>query len=551
MVHCSANAPYSYITYEQNKSMTLKDILMRGYFPKELPNPFTSASFASVVTSSNTTLPDQYIFNRHKRNNGGLSNSKPAKYSLGRGKLLRRSLSVPNPVNQHALALEIYENWSALQPNIGGTPLSSTQPVLASTGRAIQGAYSQGLRPIASARTRRNNRYILKTDISRFYHSIYTHSIPWAIHTKKVGKADRSFKHLGNRLDSLVRMGQDQQTVGIPIGPDTSLVIAEILMQACDRELLGQFSTIKGHRFIDDYELGFRTRTEAEHAYHILESLLAEYELALNPKKTEIIELPTVLDSLWRGQLSQQEFRQAEQAQRTDLINYFNLSFHLSCQYPDDSVIQYAVARIRTIDIKPGNWSLLCTLLLNCAIPEPACLQYVLAIIVDRVNKGAICPTADLEEALNIIISEHATINHTSEVAWALWACLALGIKIQSESSQKLEGCDNPFVALLALHANSVGIIEGGLNPALWATYMKQESLYDENWLLAYEANIKGWLPSLDGEDYVLEDPNFSLLKELGVSFYDVTAAVPPEPTSLVPSPKVSSSIRTGAGGYF
>lgn len=531
--------------------MTIKDILRRGYFPKELPNPFSSASFASAVTSSSITLPSQYVFNRHIRNTGGLPISKPAKYSLGRGGLLRRALSVPNPVNQYALTAEIHDNWSDLQTSIGGTSLSATQPVMASTGRAIQGAYAQRFRPVAAARTRRNNRYILKTDISRFYHSIYTHSIPWALHTKAVGKAERGFIHLGNRLDSLIRTGQDQQTVGISIGPDTSLVVAEILMQACDKEVLRRFSVIKGHRYIDDYELGFRTRTDAENAYHTLESLLSEYELALNPKKTEIIELPTTLESLWQSQLSQQKFRQAEKAQVTDLIDYFNLAFHLHLQYPDDSVLQYAVARVRKLSVRSENWPLFCTLLLDCAIPEPACLQYVLEIIVDRVNNGADCPSEDLEEALNVIIFEHAAINHTSEVASALWACLALNIKIQSQSAQQLKSCDNPFVAMLSLHANATGIIEGGIDPALWATYMKKESLYDENWILAYEANVKNWLPSLEGEDYVGDDPNFACLKAAGVSFYDTTAAVPPEPAAPVPTPRVSSSILTGAGFYF
>lgn len=529
----------------------IKDILTRGYLPKELPNPFTSSSFADVVTASNATLPSQYKFNRHTRNTGGLPKSKPAKYSLGRGGLLRRSLSVPNPVNQYALTAEICENWSDLQSNISGTTLSATRPVLSGTGRAIQGASSQRLRPIFSARTRRNNRYIIKTDISRFYHSIYTHSIPWALHTKPVGKAERGFAYLGNRLDSLIRMAQDQQTVGIPIGPDTSLVIAEILMQACDRELLSHSSQLKGYRYIDDYELGFRTRTDAERAYHILEGLLSDYELALNPKKTEIVELPTTLEALWQGQLSQRSFRQTEKAQLTDLVDYFNLAFHLSSQYPDDSVLQYAVARMRAVDVIPGNWKLLCTLMLDCAIPEPACLQYVLEIIVDRVNRGAECPIDDPEEALNIIISEHAAINHTSEVSWALWACLALQIKIQRQASQELQKCNNPFVALLALHANSVGIIEGDIDLTLWATCMTEESLYNENWILAYEANIKGWLPSQDSTDYVMSNGDFAFLKQAGVSFYDVSAAIPPDPAASVPVPIVASRIRTGAGGYF
>jgi hypothetical protein len=30
---------------------------------------------------------------------------------------------------------------------------------------------------------------------------------------------------------------------------------------------------------------------------------------------------------------------------------------------------------------------------------------------------------------------------------------------------------------------------------------MSADALYDEHWLLAYEANVQGWLPSVSGTD--------------------------------------------------
>ena len=49
---------------------------------------------------------------------------------------------------------------------------------------------------------------------------------------------------------------------------------------------------------------------------------------------------------------------------------------------------------------------------------------------------------------------------------------------------------------------------------------MTQADLYGPNWLLSYEANIKGWLPSVKRGDHVKNDPNFQALKNWGVSFY-------------------------------
>lgn len=59
------------------------------------------------------------------------------------------------------------------------------------------------------------------------------------------------------------------------------------------------------------------------------------------------------------------------------------------------------------------------------------------------------------------------------------------------------------------------------LNASLWASRMTAENLYSEHWLLAYEALMKGWLPSKDGSDYLSADPFFSILKTGNVEFYD------------------------------
>ena len=528
--------------------MTVQDILARGYFPKELPNPFVSAPFAVAVTGPGVALPRGFV-PTWKTRVIGIPATKAARYSLARGGLPRRALSVPNPVSQFALAREIDANWVDLQSSVGGTPLAATRPVLASSGRAIQGLRAHGFLPESAAATRRNNRYILKTDISRFYQSIYTHSIPWALHGKALAKAERGSIHLGNRLDVLLRAAQDQQTVGIPIGPDTSLVCAEILMQACDRDLLERIPGLRGHRFIDDYELGFRTRTAAENAYHILESILSEYELALNSRKTEVVELPAPLEASWSYQLSHHPIHISAMPRRKDLLGYFSLAFELARLHVGDSVLQYAVASLRNIRPMLEDWQLFCTLLLDCAVPEPACLRYVLEIVIGGVNAGAACPRADLEETLNATIGEHSELNHASEVAWSLWACLALAIPIHEYAAQQVVACDNSFVALLALHADSVRLVQGGLNPTLWATYMTTAALYEENWLLAYEASIKGWLPSVGGGNHIAPDSNFAFLKASHVSFYDAAQAVPSAPAAPIPMPSAASGFEIVAYG--
>jgi hypothetical protein len=516
--------------------MALSDILERGYFPKELPDPFVTTSFASAVTTSGITLPAG--FNRNPgQGYAGMPRAKPTKYSHARGGLLRRELCLPNPVLYYLLSCEIDSNWTALQPNISGTPLSATNPVFSPVNRAIDSARPQSARRELAVQTRLNNRYILRTDISRFYHSICTHSIPWALHTKTLAKTNHSMSLLGNRLDCLIRNGQDGQTVGIPIGPDTSLVIAEILMQKCDTGLQAMFPGMRGHRFIDDYELGFRHRSDAENAFSFLEKILADYELALNPRKTEIVELPCSLEAPWLSPLRSFPFRTTPSGQQGDLFQFFDLAFEFHRLYPDDGVLQYAVGRLRNLAVDPSNWELFQRFLLSCVAPEPATLPYVLQSIILRANAGAPPLLPEIEEVVNSLIIDHSALFHSSEVAWALWACLALGITLSPAATTAVSKCEDSVVALLALHCEAQGLVGILLDHTVWSSYMNQEDLYREHWLLAYEANIKGWLPSQGGGDHVSADPNFQFLKASGVSFYDKALAIPAAPGAPAPVP--------------
>ncbi len=529
--------------------MPLRDILERGYFPKELPPPFVTGGFAHLVTSA-ATLPPDFQSNIQAAK-PRIPTAKPSRYSHARGGLLRRPLSIPNPILYYLLSREIDLHWGALQPKIGGTPLSSTNPQFKPNGRAIDGMHPLSERPKLATQTRLNNRYILITDITRFYHSIYTHAIPWALLTKPIAKTNRSMAELGNRLDYLVRQGQDGQTVGIPIGPDTSLVIAEAIMQACDRDLLAQLPRLQGHRFIDDYELGFRHRTEAEDAFHLLEKILAGYELALNPKKTRIEKLPYYLEEPWIAPLRTFRIRKGARGQEGDLIHYFDLSFELQKSFPNNPVLQYAVGRLKGIVIDPANWTLFQRLLLNCAVPEPATLPHVLDAIITHMNTGAIPSVPQIEEAMNSLIIDHSSLGHSSEVAWALWACLALRIPIVTTACEEVSRCEDSVVGLLALHCESEGLCTASLDKTIWSNYMTKQNLYEDQWLLSYEANVKGWLPSRTRADHVTADPNFGFLKAAGVSFYDTSkvkiVATAPVP---IPGPPPPPPVPGGYGGY-
>lgn len=518
--------------------MSLVDLLERGYFPKELPSPpFTTKPFSDAVTSSTVALPADFA-NGSDPTNKSLKTAKVCRYSHARSGLLRRELGICNPLHYYLLAKEIVGNWATISPFVSGTTIAATSPEFKSSGRAIDGRYSHGARAMLAQKNRLGRRFALETDISRFYGSIYTHSIAWAMHTKATAKVSRSRTLIGNNLDYLVRMGQDGQTVGIPIGPDTSLVIAELLMQRCDAELAARLPKLKGHRFIDDYELSFFTRTEAEEAFHILESVLRDYELALNPKKTKVVELPLQFEAPWVAELKSQNIRASVFGQASDIEALINKAFHLHKAYPDEVVLSYAIAKLRTVAVHPDNWELFQRLLLLCITPEPATFPYAIDLIIKWVNAGYGPLVPELLEVVNAIIVTHAPLAHSSEVSHALWASITLGLTLEPEAVSALSKADDSVVALMALDCESRGLMTTALDKTLWLPCMTPAGLYEEHWLLSYEANIKGWLPTVGGGDHVSADSNFDFLKASGVYFYNtVPLGASPIPTPTLPTP--------------
>jgi len=205
-------------------------LISRGYFPVEIPPPFTTKNFANYINRNKGKLPAN--FTNHKKN------AKLMRHSIPRVGINRRAISVPNPVCFYDLCKTIEDNWNAIRHQTSTSKISKSFPKVGTAqGRAIVRYYLDGELTDFRIGLRSTSRYILVTDISQFYPSVYTHSIPWAVHGKSFAKRNRSAVHFGNLLDKCVSNGQDGQTTGIPIGPDTSLILAELVLSAMSYQI--------------------------------------------------------------------------------------------------------------------------------------------------------------------------------------------------------------------------------------------------------------------------------------------------------------------------
>ena len=464
-------------------------------------------------------------------------------HNLARSGALRRKLSIPNPTNFYRLAKFIVQHDAELLVHSIKSPISRTKPGSQTSPRAINPMYNLDQRPIERAKLRASSRFILIADISRFYPSIYTHSIPWAIHTKPTAKANHSNALIGNELDSLIRNAQDKQTIGIPIGPDTSLLISEILLGAVDEKLM-QSVRAKAFRFIDDYEFGFKSYAEAENALGMLQEELNNYELSLNPRKTSILKLPIRIEPIWLSELRSFFFRSSKNGQKSDLLRYFDAAFEMASKEPDENILKYAISRLNGIEIQDDNWLLYQNLLSQCCLIEPSAIKFVVEQLA-KYNSTFAIQKSIYEESFNNLIIVHAPLGHGSEVGWAIWATILLEIPINNETVKAVSIMEDPIVALLALHSQSKGFTPSGYTFDHFATHMTTEDLYGDHWLLAYEANLKGWLPPAGPSDNVDSDPCFKYLKDHGVTFYNDSLTI----DCAIPQSLTGVSKGTGGGG--
>lgn len=137
-------------------------------------------------------------------------------------------------------------------------------------------------------------RYILHTDITDCYGSIYTHSISWALHTKTEAKKRENRNNqdlIGVAVDSHLQDMSYGQTNGIPQGSVLMDFISEIVLGYVDLLLtvkLEELEIAKYQilRYRDDYRIFTNNPFETEQIAKLLSEILSDLGLKLNADKT-------------------------------------------------------------------------------------------------------------------------------------------------------------------------------------------------------------------------------------------------------------------------
>lgn len=515
----------------------LKKLLGQGLFPAQMPPCFTSLSLASAAISLRKDLLRKGAAPRGHPYNAG---PRLEHFSVARSSHSRRPISIPNPVSHFFLSELVAKHWRQINKYLKTSPLSLSTPIFEkNSSRAISitphsKLHEYRLKHLISAQ------YILVTDISQFFPSLYTHSISWALHSKETAKKHKfDSKLLGNKLDKAVQATQNGQTLGIPIGPDTSHIISEIIGTALDKDFLKRKgSMVDGYRHVDDYFLLFSSLSEAEKALSALEASVRSFELKLNPLKTKIIEISSFSDDIWPHELLDFSFSDNVSQQRRQISHFFEKTFQLARVEKDENIVRFGLRHISTKIIKRQNWDVFQLLLQRCAIAYPGALQDIALILFtyDRISYPI--HKALLTKTLQFILIKHIPLGHHSEAAWALWLCLYFRLKINLERCKDVIYESGSTVLLLAQELSENNLFEPRIDRRKFRTLANAAKLYDEDWLMAYEFGRKNLVPG--GKDFIKNDHYFSVLFARNIEFFDPGRL--PEPL-FTPNKELDSNV--------
>lgn len=131
----------------------------------------------------------------------------------------------------------------------------------------------------------------LYLDLSNFYHTLYTHSIPWMITGKAEAKKDRK-NGFANTLDKLITSCQYDETHGIPTGNLLSRIIAELYMCHFDKRM--ENNNFIYTRYVDDVVFPFTLEAEKEDFLKEFSLICRENNLLVNDNKTRVDNFPFI-----------------------------------------------------------------------------------------------------------------------------------------------------------------------------------------------------------------------------------------------------------------
>ena len=509
----------------KNKSERLKRLVSHGYFAPELPPCFVSDDLAKFRKSILAGIdarpptrrgnPDYYTFV-----------SETAGFHFPRfGKEDRRH-GVPNPIAHLLLSRTLADHYVELRRIASASKITLSRPVFDWSGSRALMRPSIELRDESRVTLSSRREDYAVADVRAFFHSIYTHAIPWAVHGKDFAKRNRGVSHYGNVIDLLSRNAQDGQTLGLPVGPDTSRLIAEVLASGIDVHVQRRLRIGRrdASRYIDDYTLSSPDGSGGAELLAALRQSAAVFELELNSEKSAIYQTSYRQPTGWQQEVRAYLPRHSKATGRVDtaaLQRFFYVLGRMCLAHPDINVEKFGLQNARLALVNADDWNVAQFGLINAYRRNPSLIILLVEVCLLRQVAWGDTRADVLTELIENRIPVLARANRTGEIVWFLFLAIRLDLTISARQLAPLFQMENALIALLVVCLEFHGLVAGKVDRSLWDRSLTREGLRSPMWPYAYEAVTRGFVP--DGNDgFVVQDPYFGLLRAKRVVFLDV-----------------------------
>ncbi|WP_027400501.1 RNA-directed DNA polymerase [Anaerovorax odorimutans] len=371
-----------------------------------------------------------------------------------------------------------------------------------------------------------DNMYEVRLDIASFFDSIYTHSIPWAIHTKKMAKKDKSESLFGNILDNCMQNLNYGQTNGILVGNAVSRIISEIILCTVDKEIQNAFPKLNYKRYVDDYYIYVKNEFEINQVVSVIRQVLSKYELTLNENKIEVFKSPFTYGKPWVEQMKGFLHLKSDIFLKKTIMEYNNNK--------DIQIIKYGLKVIRYQKFSKDEWRLLESTLINLWVRFPS-LSYIFVVIF-KVNEEHLRVSL-LKKAIYSIVDNNLPFRNDQEVIWAIWTVKIFNIDISKGYITNIIQSKNWLAIIIMLdiiktkklkQKKSILKLLEELYDEIFIEYLNEDAndpefMWSDIWLLAYEADKNKWLNISQEKRFLFARKNqfFKELRTLGIDFYN------------------------------
>ena len=342
-----------------SEEAVLKGLLDYGLFAEKIPPCFISTGLTDFVATSMDKLLDEASDDTLRKALDKRAHDY-VRYEALRDSNVPRHMGIPHPEAYAVQALAIAKHWKAIAAHCNKpNPIFSRIYVRhVKDGRIFEMNY-KGVDRFQLEEDEQKwmtgSLYVVSADIASCFPSIYTHSIPWALHGKSVSKGSSSVNTLaGNLLDKCTQNTRDRQTNGLLIGPHSSNIISEIILTQIDIDLQAKgYSKLKRH--VDDYRFYASTYDEAEKFIKDLGLSLRAYEMSLNEKKTKIQALPCPSEENWILEINRYPFLEDKELTFPEIRSFLDLALTSAQAIGKSTPLNYAIKVLARTRIKSDD----------------------------------------------------------------------------------------------------------------------------------------------------------------------------------------------------